>query len=144
MSPKLNPLIPVAAFKIQWLKSRANAARFSEELILLEEEMRRVIEFAHWRARWWQNLGGARETNNAQLAEGLRAYAEEQAHVERLRALRLTNRWFLPRERATTILLSLNNPDQVSKLDSLNLAEVVVELDEDHEDEEMLSDGVGD
>jgi hypothetical protein len=39
--------------RAEWSKSRARAARAREEVLLLREEMRRVLEFLGWKARWW-------------------------------------------------------------------------------------------
>lgn len=122
-----------SAFRIQWLKSRANAARFREELILLEEEMRRVLAFTHWQAMWWRDKGSARPTENPHLSEGLRAYAHEQAHSEQMRAVQLSNRWFLTRERAKIVAAALcNNTDM-----NFDATEIVVELEEDDDDDAM-------
>jgi hypothetical protein len=40
--------------RVEWLKLRARAARWREEILLLEEEMRRAIEFCDWKQRWWR------------------------------------------------------------------------------------------
>ena len=37
----------------EWAKSRAQAARATEEVLLLREEMRRVLDFLGWKADWW-------------------------------------------------------------------------------------------
>jgi len=38
--------------RVEWVKSRARAARAHEEVLLLREEMRRVLEFLQWKANW--------------------------------------------------------------------------------------------
>ncbi|KAF8223543.1 hypothetical protein L208DRAFT_1078317, partial [Tricholoma matsutake] len=38
---------------VEWVKAQVRAERWWEEVILLEEEMRRVLEFCQWKARWW-------------------------------------------------------------------------------------------
>jgi hypothetical protein len=40
--------------RIEWAKTRAKALRYAEEVDLLEEEMRRVLQFLEWRASWWR------------------------------------------------------------------------------------------
>ncbi|KAG1786540.1 uncharacterized protein HD556DRAFT_1449630 [Suillus plorans] len=42
---------------IEWCKSRARALWWSEEVELLREEMRRVLEFFAWQAAWWDEQG---------------------------------------------------------------------------------------
>ncbi|KAJ7825807.1 hypothetical protein B0H14DRAFT_3088537 [Mycena olivaceomarginata] len=69
--------------RIEWTKARARADRWREELILLDEEMRRVLEFCEWKALWWdQRVDCDRDVAPA-LAEGLHAYALGQAARER-------------------------------------------------------------
>jgi hypothetical protein len=43
-----------AHLRVEWAKSRARAARWTEDTSLLEDEMRRVIEFQECRAGWWR------------------------------------------------------------------------------------------
>ncbi|KAG1721861.1 uncharacterized protein EDB91DRAFT_1210239 [Suillus paluster] len=40
--------------RLEWCKARAHAHRWSEEVELLLEEMRRVIVFLKWQAAWWK------------------------------------------------------------------------------------------
>ncbi|KAF8059257.1 hypothetical protein FPV67DRAFT_1395314, partial [Lyophyllum atratum] len=40
--------------RLEWVKARARADRWREEVMLLEEEMRRVLEYCEWRASWWE------------------------------------------------------------------------------------------
>jgi hypothetical protein len=63
---------------VEWAKSRARAMRWSEELRLLEEEMRRVLVFLEWDANVWTKQAEDLESrwpsiDRAQL-EGLAAY----------------------------------------------------------------------
>jgi hypothetical protein len=39
--------------RVEWVKSCARAARACEEVLLLREEMRRVLEYLQWELRWW-------------------------------------------------------------------------------------------
>lgn len=41
---------------IKWCKVRAWAKRWSEEILLLLEEMRCVIVYRVWHADWWEEL----------------------------------------------------------------------------------------
>ena len=55
--------------------------RWSEEVELLLEEMRRVGQFLGWRARWWIERANRRECVNKGIQEGLSAYARRQASI---------------------------------------------------------------
>ncbi|KAJ7793029.1 hypothetical protein B0H14DRAFT_3498562 [Mycena olivaceomarginata] len=67
--------------RIEWAKIRAKAMRYVEEIDLLEEEMRRVLQFLQWWADWWTSLVGLRAGKQEKLAlrEGHAAYARKQA-----------------------------------------------------------------
>ncbi|KAJ7698223.1 hypothetical protein B0H14DRAFT_2417944, partial [Mycena olivaceomarginata] len=68
------------ALRIEWAKTRAKAMRYAEEVDLLEEEMRRVLQFMDWRADWWMSLVGLRAgVQDEALREGHEAYAVRQA-----------------------------------------------------------------
>ncbi len=67
----------------EWCRSRARASRSEEEVLLLREEMRRVLKFLEWRSSWWHGRKGERlVTDDSALAEGLAAYAEEQGRLQ--------------------------------------------------------------
>jgi hypothetical protein len=54
--------------------------RYAEEVDLLEEEMRRVLQFFEWRADWWRAQVGLRAGGQeGALREGHAAYAYKQA-----------------------------------------------------------------
>jgi hypothetical protein len=57
--------------------------RWSEEVHLLLEEMRRVLAYFEWHERWWLSLRERWEGLPAAQMEGLRAYAERQASLRR-------------------------------------------------------------
>ena len=69
--------------RVEWAKSRARAGRMSEEVLLLREEMRRVLAFLAWKGDWWSAQGSRRTCKDKGLAEGLSAYASKQAAVQR-------------------------------------------------------------
>ncbi|KAJ6525006.1 hypothetical protein B0H19DRAFT_1340096, partial [Mycena capillaripes] len=50
----------VAALRVEWAKVRARGMSYREEVDLLEEEMRRVVQFLDWRAKWWRSRLGLR------------------------------------------------------------------------------------
>jgi hypothetical protein len=51
--------------------------------VTLNEEMCWVLEFCEWKANWWMEQVPRRQGLTAPLAEGLHAYAAEQAAMER-------------------------------------------------------------
>lgn len=50
--------------------------------MLLKEEMRRNLAFLSWRSMVWRGRVSMRTTTDSALAEGLVAYAEEQADLQ--------------------------------------------------------------
>ncbi|KAJ7824840.1 hypothetical protein B0H13DRAFT_1449392, partial [Mycena leptocephala] len=62
----------------------ARAWRWTEEVDLLEEEMRRVLEFLKWRAGWWMTLVDQRPevVEDVVLQEGFTAYARRQSQLQ--------------------------------------------------------------
>ncbi|KAF6746959.1 hypothetical protein DFP72DRAFT_822360 [Ephemerocybe angulata] len=70
------------ALRIEFLKSRARANRWAEEVLLLEEEMRRTLDFFAYKAEWWlarkaSTIGGL----TCDYDEGFSAYAHSQSAV---------------------------------------------------------------
>lgn len=72
-------------FRLEWSKAYARQARWTEEVALLQEEMRRVLAFLKWRSNTW-----LRKADDSTLTlitacphqfDGLRAYACRQASV---------------------------------------------------------------
>ncbi|KAK7005562.1 CxC2 domain-containing protein [Favolaschia claudopus] len=76
------------ALRIEWAKTRAKAMRYAEEVDLLEEEMRRVLQYLAWRTSWWKSLVGLRaDKQGIEVEEGHAAYAHKQAsYMEGIRA----------------------------------------------------------
>ncbi|KAH9911104.1 uncharacterized protein BXZ73DRAFT_82990 [Epithele typhae] len=79
--------------KYEWSRSKARAERWTEEVALLEEEMRRIVEFFEWKARWWREQATRRGDVSAELATGLAIYAEKQACVFEGLAMRCVTSW---------------------------------------------------
>jgi hypothetical protein len=68
--------------RIQWCRSRARAMRWSEEVLLVQEEMRRVLEYMSWFSNWWTSHATVPSvSHDPYLAEGLTAYATKQADL---------------------------------------------------------------
>ena len=63
------------AIRIEWCKIRARARRWAEEVELLFEEQRCILQFLRWQAKWWMDRQDLVVTDDSAISEGLRAYA---------------------------------------------------------------------
>ncbi|KAJ7576306.1 hypothetical protein C8J56DRAFT_800426, partial [Mycena floridula] len=68
------------AVRVEWAKAQVRKERWSEEVLILKEEMRHVIRFLLWQEKEW-NRRGERDDDDADvaLASGLGAYTSRQA-----------------------------------------------------------------
>lgn len=98
--------------------------------MLVEEEMRRVIVFGHWKANWWHQQADRRSDVEDALSEGLRAYAAEHAHLERAFTEKVEKQWNDVRKRAQSVLAYLEGGARSDDPPS-TVIDVEVELDED-------------
>ena len=70
------------ALRVEWTTSFARLERWSEEVELLQEEMRRVVMFLEWKSSAWLAKAEARGGSTAlDVRSGLNAYAKKQAAV---------------------------------------------------------------
>ncbi|KAK7017231.1 CxC2 domain-containing protein [Favolaschia claudopus] len=84
----------VEALRVEWCKAYARMRRWDEDVVLVEEEMRRTIEYGHAMRRIWAERARARSaTVSPELLEGLEAYAAEQGARERSTSEMLTRKW---------------------------------------------------
>ncbi|KAF7969254.1 hypothetical protein HWV62_27842 [Athelia sp. TMB] len=100
----------IEALRIEWAKCRARAARWHEELMLLKEEMRRVLQFSEWKWLWWRDRIAMRSDDDPTLMEGLRAYALEHADDELAIKESLSLKWADIRKRVEVVLTDLALP----------------------------------
>ncbi|THH17670.1 hypothetical protein EUX98_g9084 [Antrodiella citrinella] len=84
-----------ASMRVEWCQMLARAERWEEEVILLREEMRRVVAFMEWKALSWRNEIGMRTDVSLSLASGLGAYANKQAAVYDKLVLQFVQEWYL-------------------------------------------------
>jgi hypothetical protein len=75
------------------VKSKARVDRWNEEVQLVKEEMRRVLAFLEWKAKWWMDRRGRDLGVRPDIADGIRAYAAEQAHINRELARSFKMHW---------------------------------------------------
>ena len=69
------------SLQVEWAKSRARKERWEEEVLIIQEEMRWVIMYQHWRALWWRDQGKRRTDADRATLHGIAAYAEKQASL---------------------------------------------------------------
>ena len=57
--------------------------RWTEEIMLVQEEMRRVCSYLSWYENWWSSRTdvGCMRQYDPFISEGITAYAEQQAHL---------------------------------------------------------------
>jgi hypothetical protein len=68
--------------------------RWTEEVQLLQEEMRRVLAFCEYHASWWDKRVSLRGGDIFDdLRDGIRAYAAKQASIQRSRAKEFAKLW---------------------------------------------------
>lgn len=77
---------------VEWAKSHARAQRWSEEVLLLKEEMRRTQQFLAWRAEQWQSITDLSH-KDTQIVAGAIAYAHRQAAVQHALLSHFTFLW---------------------------------------------------
>lgn len=131
--------------RVEWLKCRARANRWKEEIQLVEEEMRRSVEYSCYLHRSWLQRASLRTTDSPFLQEGLMAYAAEMADIEDRRQISWAFTWATIRERAKTILekfLNDNLKEGEDGLDGFPIHKMTVEID--IEDGQELYDELSD
>ena len=111
-------------FRLEWSKSYARQARWNEEVILLREEMRRVLEFLKWKSWDWLRKGDRRLisslTSCPYQLEGLRAYACRQSKVFSSIHNHFCAVWKgleLPREHLTEPIYPINDSLEAMEVD---------------------------
>jgi hypothetical protein len=115
------------ALCVEWAKSQARADRWNEEVVLLDEEMRQMIEYCGWKASWWKQQASQRGDVSPELAEGLLAFAEEQAAIEDSIAVRFASQWAPIRKRASSLITKFwgTEPDGMDIIMSDSEEEIV-------------------
>lgn len=81
------------SMQIEWAKARASMMRWKEELLIVEEEMRRVIAYHGWKAAWWRDQCVLQSQGDPTVLSGLSGYANKQAEICTLVAERCALYW---------------------------------------------------
>ena len=76
---------PLPAFRIEWSKARARSERWREEVMILQEEMRRTLVSLRFFSELWTARGAPSNlvllSKDPIVREGLTAYADYQSHI---------------------------------------------------------------
>ncbi|KAJ7432735.1 hypothetical protein FB451DRAFT_1155630 [Mycena latifolia] len=67
------------SIRVEWARAHARKERWTEEVMLLREEMRRVLRYLTWQSGWWTERAALRTDVSVEVAAGVRAYALKQA-----------------------------------------------------------------
>ncbi|KAF8885404.1 hypothetical protein CPB84DRAFT_1750196 [Gymnopilus junonius] len=84
--------------RVEWAKSQARAARATEEVMLLKEEMRRVLAFLEWKSHWWQDRQCTWTGLEKSMAEGVQAFTLRQSSLQSQLAAHFHKLWKAPLE----------------------------------------------
>ncbi|KAF8198791.1 hypothetical protein K438DRAFT_1583966 [Mycena galopus ATCC 62051] len=77
--------------QVEWCKAYARMRRWNKDVVLVEEEMCRTLEYGHWMAAEWAACVGVQATDvDTELQEGLAAYTREQHEQEMTTCRELT------------------------------------------------------
>jgi hypothetical protein len=68
--------------------------RWSEEVLLLREEMRRVVAFLQWNGEWWEERQDVLQGLEMEHNKGVNAYARKQAHIRRTIQMSFKDMWY--------------------------------------------------
>jgi len=83
------------ALRVEWTTSFARLERWSEEVELLHEEMRRVVAFLDWKSRdWLARVGASRGDSTPGVQSGVNAYAKKQAAIHCNIAVSFAKLWY--------------------------------------------------
>ncbi|KAJ7506191.1 hypothetical protein B0H11DRAFT_2220108 [Mycena galericulata] len=74
------------SLRVEWSRAKARKNRWEEEVVLLREEMRRVLRYLEWQAGVWDaraEVAATREDLSAATVQGMTAYGSKQADMYR-------------------------------------------------------------
>lgn len=81
--------------RVEWTKAKARVERWEEEILLLSEEMRRVLRFLEWKSAWWEEQQEIRPDAPPLLKRGLSAYASKQSAIYSRLASVFADQWII-------------------------------------------------
>lgn len=110
LSPSVRSLLMsfLPAVRVEWARARARKVRWEEEVMTLREEMRRVMRYLVWQARWWRECAALRPDVSREVAAGIRAYAMKQADLHTRLGMFFEKKWNIPALAAAQRLVALD------------------------------------
>ncbi|KAJ6512421.1 hypothetical protein C8R45DRAFT_1206552 [Mycena sanguinolenta] len=85
------------SIRVEWARAHARKNRWSEEVMLLREEMRLVLRYLAWQAAWWRECAEVERVDwDAAVREGAHAYALKQADWHERLAAHFRLKWNTP------------------------------------------------
>lgn len=97
------------ALRVEWAKPKARRDRWNEEVILVNEEMRRVLAYFGWKANWWLELALNFSHGKSAEDDGAIAYSNKQANNLKNLAATFREMWMpYAAEGTLPIIQSLN------------------------------------
>jgi hypothetical protein len=125
------------SMRVEWVKARARMTRWKEELLLVQEEMRRVIDYLRWRGEWWRKRSSLRTHSDDTISSGISGYANKQAVICSRIAGQCACYW-LPRLKSKGITPSWES--HILNQESGNMGDIEVDLeDEEYDSEDDIS-----
>ncbi|KAJ7023232.1 hypothetical protein C8F04DRAFT_1193688 [Mycena alexandri] len=106
------------AVRVEWARARARKTRWEEEVMLLREEMQRVLRYLGWQATWWREHVSARTDNlSPDIAAGIHAYALQQGDLHERLAAFFKAKWNMPALTAAQRLVALEEAAEDEEAD---------------------------
>jgi hypothetical protein len=108
------------AVRIEWSRALARKTRWVEEVLLLREEMRRVLRYLSWEETTWQERAGAREDQvSREILAGMNAYASRQALLHHRIATFFKKQWSVSMASAARSIIAStrHEDDEAAELD---------------------------
>ncbi|KAF7329538.1 CxC2 domain-containing protein [Mycena kentingensis (nom. inval.)] len=96
--------------RVQWAKARARRDRWTEEVELLQEEMRRVLRSLDWAEKQWQARVLVERVVDGELSAAMTAYALRQAAVHRRISDSFRGKWSASKVAAVRAALDADTP----------------------------------
>jgi hypothetical protein len=121
--------------QVEWSKARARMKRWNEELLIVQEEMRRAIVYLVWKAGWWRERSSLRDHMDETILSGVSGYAHKQAMICSRMAERCAVYW-LPHLREKGV-----KPTWEADYEHLLQASLDVEGDQEEGDDEINYEG---
>ncbi|KAJ7740757.1 hypothetical protein DFH07DRAFT_698699, partial [Mycena maculata] len=79
--------------RVEWARAKARKNRWEEEVLLLQEEMRRTLRYLEWQAGWWEEHMDTKLDSTPEVRTGARAYALKQAWMHRRLVAHFKSKW---------------------------------------------------